>query len=104
MGKASRGELWMADLGLAAKVRPVLIMSVDYQENERAVVTYMLRTTSLRGTQYEVLHPARGMPAGAFDAQGLASIPDVKLERRLGVVDAETLTKVEDAVRVWLAL
>ena len=104
MPKARRGELWMADLGFVAKVRPVLILSVDYRDNERAVVTYVLRTTSVRGTQYEVLHMLRGMPEGAFDAQGVASIPDSKLERRLGVVDAATLAKVEAAVRLWLAL
>jgi mRNA interferase MazF len=94
----------MADLGFVAKVRPVLILSVDYRENERAVITYVIRTTSIRGTRYETLHQERGMPAGAFDAQGIASIPDVKLERRLGVVDAETLARVETAVRAWLAL
>src|ERR1700692_1450885 len=78
MPKARRGEIWIADLGMVAKVRPVLILSVEYQGNERAVVTYVIRTTSVRGTQYEVPHEARGMPAGAFDAQGIASIPDVK--------------------------
>jgi mRNA interferase MazF len=102
--KASRGELWLADLGFVAKVRPVLILSVAYQDAERAVVTYVLRTTSVRGTQYEVPHLSRGMPEGAFDAQGIASIPDVKLERRLGSVDAATVAKVEVAVRSWLAL
>ncbi|HRI15690.1 MAG TPA: type II toxin-antitoxin system PemK/MazF family toxin [Verrucomicrobiota bacterium] len=104
MPKASRGELWMADLGFVAKTRPVLILSVEYQQEERAVVTYVVRTTSIRGTQYEVLHSLRGMPPGTFDAQGIASIPDLKLERRLGVVDAATLAKVEEAVRSWLAL
>lgn len=94
----------MVDLGMAAKVRPMLILSVDYRNEERAVVTYVIRTTSVRGTQYEVPHPRHGMPPGAFDAQGIGSIPDVKLERRLGVVDTETLTKVENAVRAWLAL
>jgi mRNA interferase MazF len=94
----------MADLGFVAKVRPVLILSADYRDDERAVATYVVRTTSIRGTQYEVPHPARGMPPGVFDAQGIASIPDAKLERRLGVVDAETLGEVEDAVRAWLAL
>jgi mRNA interferase MazF len=74
----------MADLGIVAKVRPVLILSVEYQDNERAVVTYVIRTTSIRGTQYEVLHETRGMLAGGFDAQGIASIPDVKLERPWG--------------------
>ena len=104
MPRARHGDLWIADLGFVAKVRPVLIMSVDYRAGERAVVTYIIRTPSVRGTQYEVPHLLRGMPEGAFDAQGIGSIPDVKLERRLGVVDAATLTKVEDAGRSWLAL
>ena len=104
MPRARRGELWMADLGFVAKVRPVLILSVDYRDDERAVITYVIRTTSIRATQYEVPHLSRGMPEGAFDTPGIGSVPDVKLERRLGVVDAATLAKVEDAVRSWLAL
>lgn len=93
-----------ADLGFVAKVRPVLILSIAYRDEERAVATYVIRTTSVRGTRFEVPHSPRGMPEGAFDAQGIASIPDVKLERRLGVVDDATLARVEDAVRSWLAL
>ena len=104
MPKARRGEIWLADLGMIAKVRPVLVLSVEYEGNERAVVTYVIRTTSVRGTQYEIQHEARGMLAGAFDAQGIASIPDVKLERRLGNVDDGTLDKVEAAVCAWLGL
>jgi len=49
--RAKRGEIWMADLGLAAKVRPVLVLSVAYEGQERAIVSYVIRTTSLRGTQ-----------------------------------------------------
>jgi mRNA interferase MazF len=104
MPKAKRGEIWRVDLGLAAKVRPVLILSVAYQDDERAVVTYVIRTTSLRGTQYEIAHEARGMDKGAFDAQGLGSTPDIKLLQRLGVADPQTLGQVENAVRQWLAL
>ena len=99
-----RGELWLVDLGLAQKVRPAVILSVAYLDHERALITYVPRTTALRQTRFEVEHRAGGFDPGAFDAQGIASIPDVKLERCLGVVDMETLTKVEAAVRAWLAL
>jgi mRNA interferase MazF len=102
--RAKRGEIWMADLGLAAKVRPVLVLSADYREEERAVVSYVIRTTSLRGTRYEVSHLTHRMPLGAFDAQGLGTLPDIKLHRCLGIVDSDTLTKVESAVRMWLGL
>jgi mRNA interferase MazF len=104
MPKAKRGEVWLADLGMAAKVRPVLVLSVDYQPGERAVVTFVARTTNVRGTTYEVVHRARSMAEGAFDTQGIGTIPDVKLERRLGVVDEPTLARVEEGVRAWLAL
>ena len=62
MPRAKRGEIWMADLGLAAKVRPVLVLSVSYEGQERAIVSYVVRTTSLRDTKYEVRHETRGMP------------------------------------------
>ena len=101
MPRAKCGEIWMADLGLAAKVRPVLVLSVAYEGQERAIVSYVIRTTSLRDTQYEVRHETRGMPNGAFDAQGLGSIPEYRRSNPKG--KSETLAKVEKAVRAWLS-
>ena len=87
MPKASRGEIWLVDLGMVQKPRPCLVMSVDYLDHERAVVTYVSRTTALRQTRFEVPHSAHGFEPGAFDAQGIGSVPIVKLERRIGVVE-----------------
>ena len=72
---ARRGDIRLVDLGLAQKTRPVLILSVDFLDHERAVVTYVPRTTSRRGTRFEVPHQARGFEAGGFDAQGLGTVP-----------------------------
>jgi mRNA interferase MazF len=102
--RARRGDLWLVDLGMVQKTRPVLILSVDFLDHERAVVTYVPRTTAKRGTRFEVPHQAKGFDAGAFDAQGIGSIPTVKLVRHLGTADATTLRGVEDAVKAWLAL
>ncbi len=44
-----RGEIWQADLGYTGKVRPVLVLSIDYKDEERAIVTYVPRTTSVWG-------------------------------------------------------
>ncbi len=89
---------------MVQKARPVLIVSVDFPDHERAVVTYVPRTTSQRGTRFEVPHQARGFDQGVFDAQGLGSIPAVKLVRNLGVADATTIRAVETAIKAWLAL
>jgi mRNA interferase MazF len=70
-----RGDIWLVDLGLAQKVRPAVILSVAYLEHERAIITYVPRTTSLRKTRFEVVHEARGFDPGAFDAQSIGTIP-----------------------------
>lgn len=104
MPQAQRGELWLIDLGMVQKTRPCLILSIAFLDHERAVVSYVPRTTSLRGTRFEVSHPARGSETGAFDAQGIGSIPVVKLERCLGTVDPAVVRQVETAVKDWLNL
>ena len=100
----NRGEIWLADLGYSGKVRPVLILSVKPGDKDRALVTYVIRTTSLRSTAYEVAHTARGMKPGAFDAQGLGTTDWSHFIRRLGIIDSATMATVEERVRAWLAL
>ena len=100
----TRGEIWMADLGYNAKIRPVLILSVPIGKDDRSLVAYVNRTTSVRNTPYEVPHKARGMKPGVFDAQGLGTTDKHYLIRRLGTVDATTLAQVEDRVKAWLGL
>jgi mRNA interferase MazF len=39
------GEVWLADLGLAAKTRPVVIVSRDDPDPPRALVLYVPLTT-----------------------------------------------------------
>ena len=99
-----RGEIWLADLGYMGKIRPVLILSVRPGDADRALVSYVIRTTSERGTAYEVPHNVRGMKPGAFDAQGLGTTDTRHFIRRLGLVDATTLESIEERVSVWLGL
>ena len=104
MSRPQRGEIWLVDLGMVAKTRPVLILSVAFIEQERSLVTFVPRTTSVRGTRFEVPHIGRGFDAGAFDAQGIATVPTVQLVRRMGVIDGSTLAQIEAAVQRWLGL
>ena len=99
-----RGEIWMIDLGLVQKTRPCLILSIDYLDHERAVVTYVPRTAHPRQTRFEVPHRALGFEPGAFDAQGIGTIPTVKLMQRRGILDAALVRQVEAAIKLWLAL
>ena len=89
---------------MAAKMRPCLILSVAFRDQERAVVTCVARTTSLRGGRFEVAHQAPFFKPGAFDGQHIGTVPTVKLVRHLGRVDDATLRAVEASVREWLGL
>lgn len=101
---AMRGEVWLVDLGMIQKTRPVLILSIAYKNEERALVSYVVRTTSLRGTEYKVPHQASKFLPGAFDVQSIGTVPDVKLIRRLTVCDGVTVSLVEAALKRWLGL
>jgi mRNA interferase MazF len=51
----ARGEVWLFDLGMAAKTRPVLVVSVAYGDADRAIVTVVPHTTELRGSPFVTL-------------------------------------------------
>lgn len=104
MSEAQRGEIWLVDLGMVAKTRPVLILSVAIIGQERSLVSFIPRTTRVRGTRFEVPHSGRGFDAGAFDAQGIATVPAAQLIRRLGVIDGPSLARIEAAAKLWLGL
>lgn len=99
-----RGEIWMIDLGMAAKPRPAVILSVPFEEVEKAVVTYVARTTQVRGGRFEVEHRAPLFLPGVFDAQNIGTVPTAKLMRRLGRLPDKELVEVEEAVLRWLGL
>jgi mRNA interferase MazF len=96
--------VWLVDLGLAAKVRPALVLSVPAGDEDRALATLVPHTTSVRGSRFEVAVPAPFLREGAFDAQGLITIPHAKLIRRLGKLHPIHLAQVEQGVRAWLGL
>lgn len=75
MPNASRGEVWLVDLGMTAKVRPAVIFSVPVHDDERAVFAIVPHTTALRGGRFEVPLQVPWLEPGAFDVQGLRNIP-----------------------------
>lgn len=99
-----RGEVWLVDLGMAAKTRPCLILNVPAGEADRALATLVPHTTSTRGSRFEAAINVGFLRSGAFDAQNLVTIPTVKLLRKLGRLAQDELTAVENAVRLWLGL
>lgn len=84
MPTPDRGEVWLADLGIMAKVRPCLVLSVPPGPQDRVLVTLVPHTTSVQGTRFEVAAPKSFLKAGAFDAQGLVTVAPAHLLRKSG--------------------
>jgi mRNA interferase MazF len=97
-----RGEIWIIDLGLAAKTRPAVVLSVQFRDNEKAVVTYVARSLQKRGGRFEIPHHALHFVPGVFDAQNIGTVPTTKLIRRVGLLSEQELARVEAAVKAWL--
>ncbi|HAO79090.1 MAG TPA: type II toxin-antitoxin system PemK/MazF family toxin [Verrucomicrobia subdivision 3 bacterium] len=104
MRAISSGEVWQVDFGLAAKVRPALLLTSNPADEELDLVTVLLHTTSLRGHRWELSIPKPFLKPGAFHLQQIQSVPTVRLERRLGVLTEAELNQVLDALAERLAI
>ena len=104
MPNAKRGEVWQVDFGLAAKVRPALVLGCDIADGDRVLVAVVYHTTALRGSRYEVPMRVSGLDEGGFDAQSIYTIPAVKLIRKRAVLNSVQLKLVEEKVKLWLGL
>lgn len=94
------GEVWLADLGYAAKYRPVVIVSRADPDPPRALVVYVPITSQNRGSPYEVtLGGTRFLqPSSVANVQGIASLPTVRLDRRIGVLSPDALDEIKKAI------
>ena len=102
MSAPERGEVWLVDLGMAAKVRPCLVLSIPVLDSERALATSVAHTTSVRGTRFEISVSVPFLRLGVFDAQNLITVVHAKYIPKLGKLNATHLQAVENAVRLWL--
>jgi mRNA interferase MazF len=79
-----RGEVWLCDLGMVAKIRPCLVLSILPDAGDRALVALVPHTTSVRGTRFEVAISKAFLKPGAFDPQALVTVAPPRLIRKLG--------------------
>jgi mRNA interferase MazF len=98
MPGVKRGEVWMVDFGLAAKVRPALLLTDDPADDELDLVTVLLHTTAVRGNRWELNIPKAFLKPGAFHLQQIQSVSTVKLERWLGTMSQAEMTRVGEAL------
>jgi mRNA-degrading endonuclease toxin of MazEF toxin-antitoxin module len=67
-------KFWIIDFGMAAKVRPALLLTGEPAVDELDLVTVLLHTTALRGNRWELAIDKPFLKSGAFHLQQVQTI------------------------------
>jgi mRNA interferase MazF len=97
------GQVYLVDLGMAAKTRPMLVVSRRDEDAPRALAVCAPITTSTRDSEYEV---SIGKPkflheSSYVNVQGMQAIQHHELKRMIGRLPDADLQKVKGAIK-WL--
>ena len=79
------GEVWIIDFGMAAKVRPALLLTGEPAVDELDLVTVLLHTTALRGNRWELAIDKPFLKSGAFHLQQVQTISTANLREVIWV-------------------
>jgi mRNA interferase MazF len=104
MLNARRGEVWPVDLGMAAKARPAVILSIPFLDNEKALYAIVPHTTATRGGRFEVVIDVPWLQPGAFDVQGQRNIPGSVFIRKMGALTQPQIEMIVQATKLWLGI
>lgn len=98
--RPARGDVWFADLGIAGKSRPVIVISRNDTDAPRTLIVFVPVTSVVGSSRYEVhLQGVNCVEPSSFaNAQGIASLPSKRFEHRRGIVPTEVFKRVMDAV------
>ena len=82
------GEVWLADLGMAAKTRPVVVVSRYDEDPPRVLVLYVPLTSENRGSEYEVEMPKLPFLHRVRHSGWLSPAANAHLQEVAAVLDA----------------
>ncbi len=94
----------MVDLGMAAKVRPCLILSDYPAPEELALIVIVPHTTALRGNRWELAVPKPFLKPGTFHLQQVQPVSLPRFERKLGALTVEEFARLGAALAGLLHL
>ena len=102
--KIKPGEVYRVDLGIAGKVRPMVVLSREDSDPPRALCICAPLTTVYRGSKYEVdIGKLRFLRMHSYvNVQGLQAIQYHELIGPIGTLPPELMAKVRSALKYAL--
>jgi mRNA interferase MazF len=76
------GEVWLADMGMAAKTRPTVVLIADNLNAPRSLVIHVPITKQNRGSELEVAlgHLKFLDPESVANVQAIGALPETDLK------------------------
>ena len=99
-----KSEVWIVDLGMAKKARPVLILSGPCGGADRDLITVIPHTTQLRGARFEVVIDLPFLRPGAFLAPNPATLSTRRADKYLGRLSDVQVLQIEQRLLEWLLI
>lgn len=94
MPRPRPSDVWLIDLGLAAKVRPCLVLSDYPAGDELALMVVIPHTTAVRGNRWEHSCPKPFLFPGVFHLQQIQPVSLPRLERKLGELNSAEFRQI----------
>ena len=106
MTSFSRGDVVVVDLGMAAKVRPCVVVSVGQPDRQRNMSVVVPMTTEIRGGECEIPFPKPTWlrQESVVNVLGIAGVDNAKIERRISAFPADNILEIEFVLKQLLGL
>ena len=106
MTSFDRGDVVLVDLGMAAKVRPAVVVSISNPDSQRNMAVVVPLTTEIRGGECEISFPKPPWlrQESAVNVLGIAGVDTARILRRLSAFPANEMMKIESVLQRMLGL
>src|SRR5437016_11591838 len=102
----SRGDVVLVDLGMAAKVRPAVVVSITNPDSQRSMAVVVPMTTEIRKGECEVSFskPSWLKQSCVVNLLGIAGVDSSRIERNLGTFPGKPMQEISQGLIRLLGL
>jgi mRNA interferase MazF len=106
MPSFERGDVVIVDLGMMAKVRPCVVVSIGQPDRQRNMSVIVPMTTEIRGGECEIPFPKPTWlrQESVVNVLGIAGVDNAKIERRISAFPADKMLEMESVLKRLLGL
>ena len=102
----NRGDVVVVDLGMVAKVRPCVVVSIGQPDRQRNMSVVVPMSTEIRGCECEIPFPKPAWlwQESVVNALGIAGVDNAKIQRRISAFPADKMAAIDSVLKRLLGL